>query len=54
MANSPSSLSISKDEPIQLPLRGFKVEVESPLEGWQKFHETTLDGRLRIHMVKKR
>jgi len=42
----------SKNEDVQRPLPGFTVEVESERPGWRKFHETTLDGRLRIKYVK--
>lgn len=51
MNNSQNLSNISKDEPVQLPLPGFKMEVKSPVEGWRKIHEMTIDGRLRIHMI---
>jgi hypothetical protein len=53
MKNLPSSSNTLKAVEIQMPLPGFRVEVESPHDGWQKFHETTPSGRLRIVMVKK-
>jgi len=53
MKNSENSPTTLKNDQLQLPLRGFKVEVESPNPNFRKYIEHTLDGRIRMHMVKK-
>lgn len=54
MKKSESSQNTLKNEQLQTPLPGFKVEVESHNPNWRKFVENTLKGRVRIHMERKR
>jgi hypothetical protein len=53
MTSSKSSSNILLVKAEQWPLPGFKVEMESPKEGWRKYHVTTIKGRPQVHMVKK-
>jgi len=54
MKPSESSPSTSKSDPVQLPLKGFRV----PLKGHGTKHEMTIegmgDGRYRVHVTPKR
>lgn len=52
MTNSKSSGTTSPDELVQLPLKGFHVEVKSPHGGYRKLIEGMGDGRFRVHMLK--
>jgi hypothetical protein len=52
MNNSASSLSTLRKEPVQIPLKGFRVTVKSPKPGWTMFHEGMGEGRIRVHLVK--
>jgi hypothetical protein len=52
MNSSQTSQNISKNEVVQLPLPGFKMEVVSDKANWRKFIEMTPTGRIRIHLVK--
>lgn len=54
MKSSQNSSNTSGVKEFQAPLPGFKMEVVSGKVGWRKFVETTLKGRVRIHMVKER
>ena len=52
MKQSENSQSTSQSEGVQLPLKGFRVKVESPKKGWHMWHEGMGDGRVRVHMTK--
>lgn len=52
MTKSENSSNISNEQLVQLPLKGFHVEVKSPKDGWRKLIEGMGEGRVRYHMVK--
>lgn len=54
MSYSKSYAASSTESAVQLPLKGFRVRVESPKPNWDKFHEGMGEGRIRIHAVRKR
>jgi len=53
MKNSRNSSGILKDDLVQLPLPGQKVEVETVKPNWRALIETTTQGRVRLHVLKK-
>jgi len=54
MTKSSNLPNISKIETIQLPLKGFRVEVESGHPKRRKFIEGMGDGRFRVHVTQIR
>lgn len=51
---SKNSQDNSQSEPVQLPLKGFVVQVPSKHPEWDKHIEGMGDGRVRIHMTKNK
>jgi len=52
--NSKSSPNTLKSEGMQLPLKGFKVRVESGNPNFEHYIEGMGDGRYRIHSTLKK
>lgn len=52
MNESKNSTKTSTSKEVQMPLKGFRVQVESAKKGWDTWLEGMGDGRYRIHMVK--
>lgn len=52
MKPSKISLTTSKGESVQLPLKGFRTPLRSEKPDWAASIEGMGDGRFRIHMSK--
>lgn len=52
MNTSKTLSSISENKTVQLPLPGFRGELESPKPGWKYWIENMGNGRYRVHSVK--
>jgi len=53
MKNSENSRITSMSDPVQLPLKGFKMSYGNPDEKWVRYIEGMGEGRYRIHSTKK-
>jgi len=51
MKNSENLSATSSDKPVQLPLKGFHIEVKSNRQNWRHLIEGMGEGRFRIHML---
>lgn len=54
MSSLQNSQSTSKNDEVQLPLKGFKVPYKEPDPAWERFIEGMGDGRYRIHSTLKK
>lgn len=52
MSSLKNSNDISTKQPMQRPLPGFRMALESDKPGWTKFVETTLKGYTRVGYTK--
>jgi len=54
MKHSENLSATSKNEAIQLPLKGFRVKAANGKPSWTMWIEGMGDGRFRTHMVKNK